>query len=472
MSLISDVGEILPAILQGEIDPHSLTTPTDWWNSSGLVCRERLFTLAANCFEMLRSQKPRLRVLVYSGGAAVAAAAWMLQTIERVSRGFGQPPQFDCTNQDSDFSDEAKTKLTPIAHLINHKVLDVKESPGDRGLEIGSYNLVITCNLSDTSSKPCDLANIRSLLKVGGHLMSLETHNFCNRLSSFPFLTLSASCAAAANQKEVSLTKGTFQAAWSLGKAIKSNRSTLIGDIHQERPESPWEEELHERLIFNHFSGLDDVARDYPKHPEKAASIIYSIAVDQPTSFNKSNPDIVVVSQWLPHGRSKSKIEAVLSACEPRKMIWTSFSMLINSDLEGRYCIVIDDPKSSYLTRLTSESFNGLKRLLQTVGVIWITGGLLSPNAGLVKGLVRTIRAEFQVKKFVTLAIDKWEGGDTDILEIMGKLFKRSFCTSSQECEDHIETEVAITNGVARIQRMVPDVYMDQLLLRGTWPNT
>ena len=146
--------------------------------------------------------------------------------------------------------------------------------------------------------------------------------------------------------------------------------------------------------------------------------------------------------------------------------------MLTNMDLEGKYCIFIDNPKSSYLTRLTCESFNGLKRLLQTAGVLWITGGLLSPDAGLVKGLARTIRAEFQMKKFLTLAIDKWEGGDTNILEILGKLFKRSFCPSSQECEDYIETEVAITDGVAHIPRLVPDVNMDQLLLRETWPNT
>ena len=212
MSLICDVGEKLPAILQGEIDPHSLTTPAEWWSSGGLAGCERLFTLAANCFEMLRSQKPTLRVLVYSGGTALAAAAWMLQSIERVSRGFGQPPQFDFTNQDSDFLDVVRTKLTPIAHLINRKVLDVKESPGATGLELGSYDLVITCDLFDTSSKPCDLANIRSLLKVGGQLISLETHNLCNRLSSFPFFTLSASCAMAANQKEVFYTNGTLQA--------------------------------------------------------------------------------------------------------------------------------------------------------------------------------------------------------------------------------------------------------------------
>ena len=255
-------------------------------------------------------------------------------------------------------------------------------------------------------------------------------------------------------------------------KPSKLITAHLTGDSHQEGPDSPWEEKLHQRLITNHFSGLEGAARDYPRHPNKAASVIYSIATDQPTSSNKLNSEIVVVSQWLPHGITRSNIEAVLRACEPRNVTWINFSMLTNMDLEGKYCIFIDNPKSSYLTRLTCESFNGLKRLLQTAGVLWITGGLLSPDAGLVKGLARTIRAEYQWKKFVTLAIDKWEGCDANVVEVIGKLFKRSFCPSSQECEDHIETEVVVTDGVIRIPRLIPDAKMDQLLLRETWPKT
>ena len=210
MSLICDVGEKLPAILQGQIDPHSLTTPMNWWNSGGLGGCERLFTLAANCFEMLKSQKPRLRVLIYGGGTAAAAGTWILQSSESISRDFGQPAQFDFTKQDSDFLEVVRTKLNPIAHLISHKVLDVKESPETQGLELGSYDLVITCDLFDTASKPCDLANIRSLLKLGGQLMSLETHNLRNRFSFFPFATL-VPCTAAANEEEEFYMDGKLQ---------------------------------------------------------------------------------------------------------------------------------------------------------------------------------------------------------------------------------------------------------------------
>ena len=212
ISLICAVGEKLPAILQGEVDPHSLTTPIDWWNSGGLGGCERLFTLAANCFEILRSQKPRLRVLVYGGGTAAAAGTWILQSSESISRDFGQPAPFDFTKQDSGFLEVVRTKLIPIAHLINHKVFDVKESPDIQGLEPGSYDLVITCDLFDTTSKPCDLANIRSLLKLGGQLMSLETHKLRNRSSFFPFATLLVPCTAAANQEEAFYVDGKLQA--------------------------------------------------------------------------------------------------------------------------------------------------------------------------------------------------------------------------------------------------------------------
>ena len=256
---------------------------------------------------------------------------------------------------------------------------------------------------------------------------------------------------------------------------FKTNQSSS-GDIEPESQADSHQKQWDERLQQNHFSGLDGAVQDYPKHPEKAASIILSTAIDQPFHSKESGPEIMLVSQWLPQGISRSDIEAALSACEPSKVTWINFSELLSADIEGRYCIIVDNPNCSYLKTMNDDSFDGLKRLLQVAGVLWITGGLLSPNAGLVKGLARTIRAEFQIKTFVTLAVDKWETSDSNIIETIGKIFKESFYTASQESEHHtehhIETELALNDGMVSIPRIFQDGNMDQCLLRETDRNS
>lgn len=214
------------------------------------------------------------------------------------------------------------------------------------------------------------------------------------------------------------------------------------------------------------------MVQDYPKHPQKAASIVFSTAVDQPMISKEPGPDIVLVSQWLPHGMmARTEIEAALNACEPSNVAWIDFSELSKADLDGKYCVIID-LDCSYLTTMSLEIFDSLKSLLQTAGILWITGGVRSPNAGLVRGLARTVRAELQIKSFVTLAIDKWEPSDFNMLDIICEVFKRSFSTPSQDAESSIETELAVQDGVVCIPRLVRDVNMDQSLMRETFSNS
>ena len=153
-------------------------------------------------------------------------------------------------------------------------------------------------------------------------------------------------------------------------------------------------------------------------------------------------------------------------------MRWIDFSDLAASNIEGKYCIIIDDPVEPYLTNVTPETFDGVKCLTQTAGFLWITAGLPSPNGGIVKGLARTIRNEFQTKKFVTLAVDKWESSNSNVVETIAEIFERSICNPTQSSENSVETELAIEDGIVRIPRIVKDLKMDECLLRETRPWT
>ena len=470
--LVRDVGEKLTAILEGHVEPHTLFPPDDpLGHVGGLGGYERLCAIAAQYFEKLRHQNHRLRVLVIGEETAAAVGVSMLKSTGGLSCSPGQPAQFDFGDRNPDFSDGMKAKLAPITHLINHKTLDIEESPAAQGFETGSYDLVMSCNIFDTASERCTLANIRSLLTVGGHLLSLETNNFRNRLSSFPYATLPTSRAIARNVKEELHMNGRSHCHVPCEMCLKLIKAHHAGDTEPDIQTELCEERWDERLRQHQFSGLDGRVQDFPKHPEKAASVICTTAIPGPENFNGMNPEIVLVSQRLPHGITKGKIEAGLSICGPGNVTWIEFVELTNAKLDGKYCIIIDDPISPFLTTMTCDSFDGLKRLPQTSGVLWITGALLSPDAGLVKGLARTIRAEFQINTFVTLAIDKWDMLSSNVIEIIGEVFKRSFQGPSQEFEHQIETELVFEDGVVRIPRLVQDVNMDQCLLRETHPK-
>ena len=497
VSLVHDVGENLSAILQSHFEPHTLLPSGDQLGHFGrLDGYDQLFALAAKYFEIMKHQNPQVRVLVIGEGTAAAAAASILQATGGSSYGSDQLAPFDFGQKISAFSDGLKAKLAPVARLVKHRILDIEALPAAQGFDAGSYDLVITCDLFDTALERCPLANIRSLLKVGGQLLSLETSNVRNRLSSFPFATLPAGGAIAMTDKEEVHTNGHINGhvnghvngqmnghmnghtngmshlEYPCKDCSKLNKAHYPGDIKLEARIDLGQTQWDKRLQQNGFSGLDGVVQDYPKHPQKAASIVFSTAIDLPMISKEPGPDIVLVSQWLPHGMmARPEIEAALNACEPSNVTWIDFSKLIKADLEGKHCIIID-LDCSYLTKMSLESFDGLKYLLQTAGVLWITGGIRSPNAGLVRGLARTVRAELQIKSIVTLAIDKWEPSDFNMLDIVCEVFKRSFSTPSPDAESSIETELAVENGIVCIPRMVRDVNMDQSLMRVTFSNT
>lgn len=183
------------------------------------------------------------------------------------------------------------------------------------------------------------------------------------------------------------------------------------------------------------------------------------------TPLNR-NRSLVIVARWLPHGVTRRQIASAIQDGDPAAIEWVEFNRLADIDLEGRYCVIVDNPHEHYLTRLTTESFEGVKRLTQAAGVLWITGGLLSPNAGLVRGLARTLRAEFQIDKFVTLAIEDWSMPGDDLVELIRRVIKQSFYEECAAAE--YDRELAVKCGILHIPRLVHDDVMNRNLTRET----
>jgi NADPH:quinone reductase-like Zn-dependent oxidoreductase len=208
------------------------------------------------------------------------------------------------------------------------------------------------------------------------------------------------------------------------------------------------------------------ILRDFPDHPLQAASVFSTTAIPPALLHSSLDLEIVIIEQWLPHGASRAEIEVVLQERHTARFEWRSFPQLVDTSLVGKYCIILDDPEKPLMTQLTAENFPALKQLPLAAGVLWITSGPLCPNSGLVRGLARTIRSEFQMEKFVTLAVDNWETSNIDFLGLIAAVFEHSLVSPNPGAEH--DTEFAVVEGVIQIPRLVNDDSMDNCLTRET----
>ena len=184
----------------------------------------------------------------------------------------------------------------------------------------------------------------------------------------------------------------------------------------------------------------------------------------------KQDSSVVVVARWLPHRLGRSHFETAFQNGNPASIEWVEFNRLADIDFEGKYCVVVDNPREHYLTRLNTKTFEGMKLLTQAAGVLWITDGLLSPNAGLARGLARTLRAEFQINKFVTLAIEDWSMPRNDLVKVIRRVVEQSFYSECHTAE--YDRELAIKDGIVHIPRLVHDNTMTESLTRETLPGS
>ncbi|KAL9636020.1 MAG: hypothetical protein Q9164_003094 [Protoblastenia rupestris] len=99
-------------------------------------------------------------------------------------------------------------------------------------------------------------------------------------------------------------------------------------------------------------------------------------------------------------------------------------------------------------------------------GVLWVTGGLQSSDAGLVRGVARTLRSEFQMAKIVTLAIEEWENSISSIVNVIGDVAEQVQLSSTRSIE--YGRELAVKDRLVCIPWLVDDPSMDQCLVRET----
>ena len=450
ISLMRRVGDQLPAILQGKTDPAVLTSEDDLLSrfKAEFQGMSRLYSAMATYLQKLAFQSPVLRILEL-GGHDTLPTVQILEGLSTASGTSSGSIQYEIVGESADIT----AKLTPWAHILKLRRVDSTESLSSLNLEKGSYDVIIVAD-NDISRKQKKLISIRSLLKTGGRLILFQSYHDRDGTSLLPLATLPGWWAEDGDDCDRGANGETNTCPTLVIVELITDSALGYG------------EEIQSRSLLEScgFSGPQITIHADSKEKYRGTNVVFITAgATTPLDHNRN---LVIVAQWLPHGVSRSQIEAaVVQDCNPVAVEWAEFNRLADIDLDGRYCVIVD-PHDHYLSNLTTESFKGMKRLTQAAGVLWITGGLSSPNAGLVPGLARTLRAEFQINKFVTLAIEDWSMPGKDLIDVISRVIGQSFYKECVTAE--YDRELAVKNGILHIPRLVHDNAMNHRLTRET----
>lgn len=226
------------------------------------------------------------------------------------------------------------------------------------------------------------------------------------------------------------------------------------------------EDEWDTVLLRQGFSGLDLCLRDMKNFRDHSLSVIVSTAC--PENLPTLSTDVLVIDipsvaqdvQTL----SETLVEVLRESGPSASAI--HLKDVTTTELEKKICVVLIEVDRPMLHDIGTSDFEAVKRIiLKSAGVLWVTkGGAISsqiPEANLITGICRTIRAENPGISLTTLDLDPMdlttEATARDISRLAAVISNPQEATT-QECE------YALREGAFFINRIVPQKDMNDLL--------
>ncbi|KAJ5832327.1 hypothetical protein N7474_000638 [Penicillium riverlandense] len=418
------VGELLPQVLRGQIDPLNVMLEDDRLSKhyQDLDSLREAYANASVCIDKMAHQNPELNIIEIGAGTGGAT----LPILQSLGGGeVGSTPRFGhytYTDISPGFFEKAKTKFENWNHLMTYQTLDISADPTSQGFNLGSYDMVIACNvLHATPEINQTMANIRSLLRPGGKLMLIE--ETVSKARHFPFALLPGW--------------------WLASDEIRKDGPLLNVE--------GWSNVMK----ANNFSGVDLCLEEYPGASHQSGCLMMSTANGSRTG--PTNPgDVIVVGMDSIGSVSALALEAGL------KKITGSVPMTIDdvatADVAGKWCIFLGGMDRSTLAHLTRDKFQAIQRLAgRARGLMWAARhNKINPRSlgsNMIIGLARTIRSETGLP-FVTLDLGERERmSDAEAVEHMLNVFNSTFCRKSQLVQG--DMEFVVRNGNVCVPRLV-----------------
>ncbi|KAF2158340.1 hypothetical protein M409DRAFT_71690 [Zasmidium cellare ATCC 36951] len=373
------IGDKLQDLLVGTANPIALLTPNDLLG--------RLYSEPRNqrCYEQINAycktmglHNPSLRVLEVGGGTASATLP-LLQAMSHE----GNPlvAQYDFTDISTAFFPAATKKLAEYSHIVDCKAFDLQELPETQDFELGSYDIVIACNVVHaTPSIATSLEHLRQLLRPGGTLILMEI----TKLEPF-----------------YNLIFGSLSGWWA-GASEGRVTSAILS-------ENEWKQTLEKQG----FQPDPVFVSDY------AASEGGSISVILAKTPEEHKPDLSELSLHFASGKLDAEAEGGLEnvAEQLRNRLGTAVRQVTIGGLEhihdiARTVLILGPDTCEALSgRMDAALWQAFQRCaLSCKAMLFITRGATGktpvPNGALTLGFARSMRLEQPNTRYITLDLD------------------------------------------------------------------
>ena len=444
---LTRIGEALPLLLSGDVEPLSVLLEND------MLYRLYLDDASTQCYlhmqsylERLAFKKSHMKVLEIGAGTG-ETTSFLLQAHSANSDSLFQ--SYDYTDISSGFFDNAKSKLNQWSSLLQFKTLDIEKEPKGQGFEELAYDLVIATNVIHATAKiDTTLKNVNKLLKPSGQFLLLELVNMRPYLMLIYGILPGWWSGRSKNPDFLFL----FHLTLSLG----SNDGREVGPILNT---TNWASRL-QAAGFSYQAALDDMTGKAHR-----CSVLVSDKLAQPAIQSPTKVSII--------GDFKSDALLMLSTLILRRLTANGFATSLSSwpskdEIQDSIYIVLDVGERPLFTQ-DQHNFHQVSALLTSASrLLWVDGSLDNKNAseyrhGLSSGLIRTARSENGALHAASLSIEPDISSGTDsICSAVCDILIKTFADAGQLRQD---LDYTLKDGKLFIPRLLPEISMDRLKL-------
>ncbi|MCJ1383523.1 hypothetical protein MMC17_006637 [Xylographa soralifera] len=391
--------------------------------------------------ELLRHvvhKNPRARILEIGAGTG-GATRHILQALGTAESGGPFASFYHFTDISSGFFEAGRSEFAAWGDLMTFDKLDIEKDPASQGFGLGSYDIVIACEvLHATKSMAHTMANVRSLMRPGATLLLVETTQ---------------------DQIDLQFVFGLLPGWWLSEEPQRKSSPSLSVPF--------WDEILKGAG----FSGVDIDVRDCESDEMYSLSAIMSTV--PPAKSPKLLSESIVIAtggaaststppaDWL-----KSLQAAIAAKPQDGPVPAVEFLELgaAETAVNGKICVFIGEVAQPILHGLDDAGLQGIQALISGCkGFVWVTrGGAVdceNPNLSLAHGFLRALREEYIGRRLLSLDLDPnvppWsEAGALAIAQVLDAGFGSDDYPS--------DFEYAERDGVVLIPRLFKDTARDE----------
>ncbi|RHZ48345.1 hypothetical protein CDV55_100373 [Aspergillus turcosus] len=375
---------------------------------------------AAELVALCAHKWPRANILEIGGGTG-SCTQTVLDMIEAKGLSLGR---YDFTDLSTGFFKAARERLSKWTDYMTFNKLDIEIDPTSQGFNCGTYDVVVACQvLHATKNMDNTMDHVRKLLKPGGKLILVETTK---------------------DELDLCLTFGLLPGWWLSEEPERQSSPSLTIPF--------WQKVLKR----NGFTGLELELHDYESEEFYQISTAMSTALSPSPSFS-SGVTLVIGSDPLPTEWLK-ELQAAIAEITGKDV---AARPLKEVSLAGTVCIFLGELTKSCLVDVCANEFESIVNMAaRCSGLLWVScGGALdckTPQQSLHLGLLRTLRAEYSGKRYVSLDIDpQREPWTKEAITSIKTVFQAAF--NDQPDASARETEYAERNGGFFIPRALQD---------------